>query len=483
MSATAHALRFLKRLDEDAAWRLLRADNAPVIAAVLAEHLADEDSRMDADDLYERVEADLESLRGHGIDLPMSARAYVAQWRNAGYLVRRATEASRGETLELSSDALAAVRFLGERDTPRRTLTESRLATLTQQVRQLAIDTDPQSTRRLERLRADRDALDARIVAIESGQDEALDGERATERVRDLLAQSAGVPDDFARVRAEFEHLNDTLRARILEDSHQREVLDDVFRGVDLIADSDAGRSFSGFSRLVVDPATSAAFDDDMKDLLERDFATILTVAERRQLRDFLPVLKDRSADIQTVITQFARGLRRYVRSQDFLADRVLRDEIRAAMQSARAASPYIQPYGEVGIDLDLSHIALRSVGSLALHDPAEFDATGVIETHGEATADIDQLRSLARATEIDFDELRANVNSAFESHAEPSLAQVLDMHNATQGVASVVGLLALAARHGQDEPDQVDTLSWVGADDIARSARVVRARFTERIP
>ena len=484
MSVAARALRLLKRHEEDAAWRLLRADNAPIIAAVLGEYLTDEESRVDADDLYERVDADLEDLRSRGIDLPLTARAYVAQWRNAGYLVRRATEAARGETLELSSAGIAAIRFLDQRDAPRRTLTESRLATLTQQVRQLAVDTDPQSARRLARLKEERDRLDERIAAIESGQDQALEGDRALERVHDLLAQAAEVPDDFARVRAEFEHLNDTLRARILDDdARQREVLDDVFRGVDLIAESDAGRSFQGFSRLVVDPATGAAFDDDVRDLLDRDFAGRLTSAERRQLRDFLPVLKDRSADIQTVITQFARGLRRYVRSQDFLTDRLLRDEIRTTMQSARTASAHIRPFHEVGIDLDLSSVSIRSIGALTLHDPAELDASGALETHDEEVADLEALRALARATEIDFDELRDNVNAVIATQREPTLADVLAAHPATQGVASIVGLLALVASHGIDQPEHTDILTWEGADGAARQARVARSRFTERIP
>ena len=103
-------------------------------------------------------------------------------------------------------------------------------------------------------------------AAIQQGSDDALAGERAIERVQDLLAQAAEVPDDFARVRAEFESLNTLLRLRVLESGEsQRQVLDDVFRGVDLISESDAGRSFAGFSALVLDPALGAAFEDDVR--------------------------------------------------------------------------------------------------------------------------------------------------------------------------------------------------------------------------
>ena len=125
MSATARALALLSRLEEDSAWRLLRANNAPVVAAILAEHLGSEQDRLDADDLYELIDADLEQLRSHGLELKQTARAYVAEWRNAGFLIRRAIAETRGETLELSGASTAALRFLESLEAPRRSATES----------------------------------------------------------------------------------------------------------------------------------------------------------------------------------------------------------------------------------------------------------------------------------------------------------------------------------------------------------------------
>jgi len=471
-------------MDEDAAWRLLRADNAPIVAALLAEHLGAQSTRMDADELYERIDADLDELRSHRIDLARTARAYVTDWRNAGFLVRRTTEESRGETYELSSAGLAALRFIDAREAPRRSLTESRLASLSAQVRQLAIDTDPESARRLARLEEERAAIDARIAAIREGSDNALAGERAVERVRDLLAQAAEVPDDFARVRAEFEALNGMLRARILEaGQEQREVLDDVFRGVDLIADSDAGRSFAAFTALVLDPALGTAFEDDVRQILEREYARELAAGERRALRDFLPTLQDRSAEIHAVITQFARGLRRYVRSQDYQRDRVLRSLIQDAMIAARAAAPEMRPYDRLGVELDLTTVPVRSVGALALHDPAERDAGAEVVSHEGAEADLEELRALARATEIDFDELTANVNAVLDGRDGASVADVLVARPPTQGVASVVGLIALAAMHGTvADPGLTEHVAWDGADGIRRSATVRVHTFTRRL-
>jgi len=485
MAATARAMRLLRRLEDDAAWRLLRADSAPIAVALLQEHLGGDDRRVDADELAEAIDADLDELRGLGQDLPLNARGYLTAWRTAGLIARRPSEQSRGETYELTIDALAALRFLEARESPPHAATESRLANLSLQLTQLAIDTDPESARRLQRLQAERERIDAQIEAIRTGAagDEVLSGPRALERLRELLSQASEVPDDFTRVRGVFEELSATLRARILEsEASQRAVLDDVFRGVDLIGDSDAGRSFAAFSGLILDPALGAAFEEDIRNVLDRDFARELTPAQRRRLRGFLDELKQRTAEVHDVITVFARGLRRYVLSQDYQRDRVLRAKLLEAMSSAHTASRTVKPYAPIGTTLELSSIALSSVGAIAPHDPSEFDAATDIVTHAADEADWEALRALARETEIDFTELTAHVNEVRESIERPSVAEVLAAFPASQGVASVVGLLSLAADYGVID-DAQEQLEWAAGDDIRSTAVVPVHRFTERIP
>ncbi|HEY3545313.1 MAG TPA: DUF3375 domain-containing protein [Propionicimonas sp.] len=482
MSATTRALQLRQLLDDDAALRLLRADHAAVVAALLAEHLGGDERRLGADELYERLDADLEQLRAVGFELKGSARGYVAQWRTSEFVVRRPSEDSRGETLELSSHALLALRFLDDVAMPKQSATESRLDSLARQLRQLAIDTDPQSQRRLLRLELERERLDREIEAIRAGRDAPLAGARAAERVRDLVAQATAVPDDFARVRAEFEALNAVLREKIVEsDFSQKAVLDDIFRGVDLIAESDAGRTFRAFTALVVDPAVGGAFEDDVDQVLDRDFARELTAGQRRLLRQFIATLKERTAELQDVAIVFARGLRRYVQSQDYQRDRVLRGLIREALQHALPAAEVVKPYQRVGVDLALTGVGLTSVGALRLHDPAEFDATAQVAMNETGVADLAALRELARLTEIDYDELVDNVNTVLASRAEASVGDVLSQFPATQGLASVVGLLSLAAVNGVVD-DGVEELAWTGADGIARGARVIRHRFVGRV-
>jgi hypothetical protein len=490
LSALNQTLALQRLAAGDATWKLLRADNSPVIVALLSDHLGGDDRRLSAADLYERIDNDLDALRAHGIEMPQTAQSYCAEWRRAGFLIRRPDEVTRDETFELASGALGAIRILDQLVAPRQTVTESRLASIGAQLGQLALDTDPDATRRLEQLYAQRDRIDAQIDAIDSGEFATLDPEKSLERVRDILDQAREIPSDFARVRAEFESLNQDLRARIVEsDETQRVVLDEVFRGVDLIAESDEGRSFAGFSALVLDPVIGGEFDDSIARVLSREFAAQLPVADRRTLRRFIGTLKEHSGEIHDVITTFARGLRRYVQSQDYQRDRVLRGLLRDALAAGVDASDRIKPYQATGLRLELSAVSLGSIGAVRLHDPAELDATAPIMVHESGQADLASLRALARATEIDFSELTRNVNALLGEGERCTVADVLERFPATQGVASVVGLLALAANQGVVESaesitgaESTETVRWRGSDDTQRAATVPIHRFVGRI-
>lgn len=476
MTSLAAALTFRRLMQESASLRLLRADNLAIAAALLSSHLGGASRRLPADDLYELLDADLDELRDHFELGSKSAKSYCDDWRVAGFLIRRPAE-SRGETYELSPEALEALRVLDRLDRPPSTVTESRLVGLMNAIHQLAIDTDTDVMRRVEALQEERDRIDSEMARLISGDVDVLDARRALERVTDVLLQAGDLPADFARVRTRFEELNQSLRASIVNsDTAASTVLDDVFRGVDLIESSDEGRTFTAFSALIRDPERSATFDADVADILDRDFAHRLGPEARRTLRSLVRELKKGSREVHAVLTDFARGLRRYVHSQEFQRDRVMRRALQEALAAAVPASRTSRPYSEVGRRLELSAMRLTSIGEVTPHDPAEYDTGLELVDDEPGVVDIAALAAIARATEIDFAELVRHINEVLSGSPTATVGEVLDAYPATQGVASVVGLLSLAARFGRVgrvDGDEVETLDWTGADGITRTALV----------
>ena len=166
------------------------------------------------------------------------------------------------------------------------------------------------------------------------------------------------------------------------------------------------------------------------------------------------------------------------MQSQDYQRDRVLRTLLREAQHAGVEAATHTRPWQLTSLTLDLSAVAMSSVGAMDLHDPAEFGATEEVATQTASLASLEELRAIARETEIDFDELTRNVNDVLAEVASCTVADVLVRYPATQGVGSVIGLLSIAAEQGTVDDDP-EILSWQGADGVARAAIVAAHRFT----
>ena len=119
----------------------------------------------------------------------------------------------------------------------------------------------------------------------------------------------------------------------------------------------------------------------------------------------------------------------------------------------------------------------MSSVGSLILHDPTEYDTGQALTEATTATVDVATLAAIARESEIDFDELVTNINAVVDEAAghPVSVSEVLAAHPATQGVASVIGLVSLAVTHGEVDEDRTDEVAWEGLDGVPRRAVIDR--------
>lgn len=478
--STALAARSLSA--ENPAWTLLRAQHVAPAVAVLGEHLAGEDKRLPAQVLFSKVDEDLAVLRDHGFDLPRTAQQYCKDWLDGGFLVRRTAEASRDELYELSAGALTAIRFVDQLVDRRQTVTESRLTTILQQVRALAVETDPDAATRLRALHEERDRIDAEIERVAAGDFEVLGPDRALERARDILALTEELPADFARVRTEMEQLNRSLREKLIEQESSRgAVLEDIFRGVDHLAASDAGRTFAGFYSLILDPARSAELEEHLTELLDRPFADGLPAPQARRLRRTLPTLQDASAEIHSVMTAFSRSLRRFVQSQELAEDRRIHRLLRQTLRTAMDVSEHVRPFHRTGLDLELTSVPLESVAALRLHNPADTDVIEDVATVEAPPVDVAALRDAVRASEIDLKELVGNVNAVLAERGPATIGEVLAARPATQGVASVVGLLVLAEQYGAEVGGE-ELVTWASSAGSARAGTVPVHLFTTEV-
>lgn len=467
-----------RRMRTQPLWRLLASKHGPMVVGLLQSHLYEEERSLPASILFERLTRDLEALRAQGDDFPQTAQAYVANWLSEGYLERRFPPGATEEEYELSTAAVEAIRFVSAIAEPHSTATESRLSLVIQALGRLAEDTDTDKQRRIDRLMAEQARIDKAIDEIRKGQMRVLPRDAALERTREIISLADDLTGDFRRVRDQFEQLNRELRERIMDSEGNRgEVLYSLFDGIDLIAESEAGRTFSAFWRLLTDPEQAAMLEESLDSVMSRDLVGELDVRERRFLRRLTRNLLEQGGAVHEVLQAFARSLKHFVQSHEYLEQRRVNELLKEAQLAALAIKDEVKTTDAIEYSLELTSSRLRSLSQWALYDPSLQAEPEAMQDGESPPIDLEMVRELVAQSEIDFRTLKSHVRSMLEQRDQASVGDVLECFPAAQGLGSVVGLLALSGRHGI-RGDSVETVSWMGGDNRGRCARIPKIYF-----
>jgi len=467
-----------------ALWKLLASDNSASTLAILEANLFEDGRRLATSIFHERVANDIAALNATGSDLRRSAQEYVADWLVNGYLERRFLPGEAEEHYELSAPAAAAIRFVQNLDAPYSAATESRLSVVIEELVKLAQESDPNKDRRIERLIRERQRIDDEIEAVRRGEARILPAATAYERAREIIALANGLIGDFRQVRDEFEHLHRNLRQQILEDAPSRStVLEALFAGIDLIADSPSGRTFSAFWRLLTDPRQSTAMDNALEEVLTRDFARDLDVKDRRFLMNLTGALLAHGGAVHNVSQNFAKSLKHFVASREYLEQRRLQQVLKESQREALTAKELVKPSQAIGLWLELTSSRVRSASQWTLFDPATQASPSGMAKGEVAGIDLETIGELVARSEIDFRSLKQDIVCLMDECGQVSIAEVLERFPARQGLGSVVGLLTLGSRYGLRVPAQVETVRWTGEDAAPRSAKIPKFYFlTEKV-
>ena len=477
MKADKH-IAACRALREQPVWRLLASRHGPFVIGLLQTHLLESENRLPASVFLERIDRDLEELRARGEDFPQSAQTYIAEWLREGYLERRFPSGAVEEEYEVSSSAAIVIRFISGLAEPRIAATESRLAVVIQQLVRLAEETDSNPETRVASLLSERERLDRQIDEIRSGRAVLLADSQALERIREITALADGLASDFRRVRDDFESLNRELRERLLDDESTRgDVLERLFAGVDVIGESEAGRTFSAFWRLLTDPGQSATFDGALDQVMSRGFASQLQAKERRFLHGLTRTLLEQGGMVHEVLQHFAGSLKTFVQSREYLEQRMVNQRLKDAQRAALALRDEVRTTAALDYVLSLTGSRLSSLSQWLLYDPSLDAPPGGMQNADASPITLESVADMVAQSEIDFRGLKANIRAVLDERSQASIAEVLISFPASPGLGSVVGYIALGSRHGVLAGAE-ETVEWRGSDDQYRAARIPAIYF-----
>ena len=307
MSIVARTISNRRLEEKSAILKLLRSPLMPVVLGFVAEHFPPSTKARSAIEIYDLLDADLKMLRAEGLELPHDPQTYITDWVKAGWLVRRPGNAVTGETIEPSATTLNALDSVESWQHPHSAVSAARIHSIADSLENLSRESDPDINTRLAQLAEEKEALEQLIADTERGYFEVLSADQISERVLDVLELAGTIPADFAQVRTELEEINRTLRRQLLEPEDSRgQILDDIFRGVDVIAESDAGRRFRDFYTALLEHKKSTPIDEWITNILNRESAKDLDATIADHLRRLFQDLESEGYQVNMLMTELS---------------------------------------------------------------------------------------------------------------------------------------------------------------------------------
>ncbi len=466
--------------DRHPAWRLLRADNAPLVIAFLGRVFVHDNVRtITQADLVAQLDDELYALREQLGEraYPKGASAYVTDWASpdAGWLRLYYVEGSDEPHVDATPALEKAVSWVANLQERAFVGTESRLHTLVGLLRQIVHGSDADPERRLEHLRAERDRLDDEIAKAEAGQINVLDDTGQRDRYQQFAGTARELLSDFREVEVKFRSLDLQMRETIAAwDGSKGELLDQLLGDRNAISESDQGRSFQAFYDFLL----SAERQDELATLLEEVHRLSSITADERVRhvdRDWLTAADRTQATVRTLSDQLRRFLDDSVRLENRRVVELLRS-IEASAVALRDGRPDVT----MSLDATRPHVVLPLERPLyAPPAPPSIDST-VVDADEPAEA-----AALFSVDQVDHRRLVQHVRGALRERTQVSLAELVETHPPRHGLAEVMAYFALD-EDGVDvviDDDARVRITWPAGDDLEREADVPTLLYVRHTP
>jgi hypothetical protein len=461
------------------AWRLLRAENAPLVLSFLHQVFVTENVRsIPATELASRLDDELYALneRLGERTFPKRAKAYLDDWAapETGWLRKyypEGTDEPHFDATPAVEKALQWVQALREREFVG---TESRLNTVFELLRQIVFGTETDPQTRIEELKRQRDSIDDQIARAEAGELEILDATSVRDRYQQFAATARELLADFREVEENFRKLDRQLREKIAGwHGGKGELLDDVLGSRETIAGSDQGKSFQAFYDFLL----SQARQEELTELLDTVHQLAELTTGDNKLRHVHYDWLDAAERTQGTVRQLSEQLRRFLDDQVWFENRRVIDILRGI--ESHALSLREQRNVPVTMEIDGPAPAIVLPMERPLYTPirkVRIDSENVrpADEETDPAALFDQVY-------VDPEPLRGDVRQALRRAPLVGLAELVSQNPLRQGVAELVTYLSLkdeTFRIVFDDQHQ-ERVSWQEPDGRERAATLPRVTFT----
>lgn len=446
------------------AWKLLRARHAPLVLSFLGTVFVEGNSgAVSQSRLAERLEDHLHAAERD--EWPGDPIDYLDEWASAdkGWLRRFYPDGDD----EVHYDATPALERACAWVTSLRARssigTESRLHTLVDLLRQMVQGAEGDAGARLAELQRRRDEIDREIAAVEAGEFAVMHDAALRERYQFFSGTARELLADFREVEDNFRALDRGARERIATwDGAKGELLASLVVDRSDIASSDQGRSFQAFYDFLL----SAERQDELAALLDRVQALGAIEADprvRRVHHDWF----DAAERTQATVRSLSEQLRRFLDDQVWLENRRVLELTRAIETAALAVRD--RPPAS-GLELDDAQVPIVLPIDRPLYEARATSSVDSVVVTG--TDDLDTTALFEQAF-VDTARLATQIRTVVPPRSSALLRDVLELYPLQDGLAELVGYLALDDEGLRIELDDTARIELEIRDD--HGARLVR--------
>ncbi len=462
-------------------WRLLSADNAPLVLSFLNQVFVAENARsISAGELASKLDDELYALNERLGDraFPKTAKEYLDDWAapGAGWLRKYYPEGSDEPHFDATPAVEKALQWVRALQAREFVGTASRLNTIFLLLRQIVFGTETDQETRLQELRRRRQQVDDEIARVQAGELELLDTSAVRDRYQQFSSTARELLADFREVEENFRKLDRQLREKIAGwRGGKGELLDDVLGSRETIAGSDQGKSFQAFYDFLL----SQARQEELSGLLR-------SVHELAAITDSDPRLAyihydwlEAAERTQATVRQLSEQLRRFLDDQVWFENRRVIDILRGIESRALQLRDQRQVAGAVTTELDGTAPDIRLPMERPMYTPVRklrIDSDDIAPAPAEGA----DAEALFEQVYVDPEPLRGGVLRALRRQSQIGLTELLADTPLGQGLAELVTYLSLTDETFTvvfDE-DHRERVSWREPDGKPRAATLPRVTF-----
>lgn len=471
------------------AWRLLTADNAPLIAGFLDAAFREENLRtVSESDLTVRLEDFLFQLReseeaaGHSEAFPRDARTYLDEWAHVdkGWLRKFYPPDSDEPHYDLTPATETALQWMDALFQRGFVGTESRLYTSLRLLREIVSGVEQDKTVRIRELKKERERINHEIKAVEAGEVPLLNPRELRERFVQFSRTARELLGDFRAVEHNFRELDRTIREEIAGWTGDKgEMLSRFFGEHDAITQSDQGESFRAFWDFLMSPSSQ----EELTQLLDRvyEIGELGDTLEDRRMRRIHFDWMSAGEQTQRTAARLSQRLRSYLDDRAYYENRRIIEILNSLEKKALALRS--RPPSGIVMELDNQKPELKLPMERPLFSPPPpTELSDLMEAADEEELDP---AALFQAIIVDKKRLQEQIALALADKSQITLAALLTEFPLQEGLAELVTYFSLAAEgtltgvNAHIDEAARDRVRWTDREGTERQGNIPRIIFT----